>query len=241
MYQAVLWRACSRVGAAVGVTFGLDETVQNGLLGTINHCYMGRTSDARERLIEAMGELIWTGSYGSTTIDQICARADASKGSFYHFFPSKSQLAEAALTEAWAKFRGELDHLFSPSIPPLERIRRYCEFELQYQQQMCRKYGVVLGCPYCTLGTEISTLEGSLRRKLDDFMSKQQRYFESAIRDAHAEKLVHAPDPGAKAAIVYAYVEGVLSLARIRNSLEGVKELEKGIFTILDARLPAAA
>jgi TetR/AcrR family transcriptional repressor of nem operon len=29
---------------------------------------MGRTSDARERLIEAMSELIWLGSYGSTSI-----------------------------------------------------------------------------------------------------------------------------------------------------------------------------
>jgi TetR/AcrR family transcriptional regulator, transcriptional repressor for nem operon len=201
---------------------------------------MGRTTDAKERLIEAVGELIWTGSYGSTTIDQICERADASKGSFYHFFSSKSELAEVALTEAWSKFRGELDHLFSPLIAPLERIRRYCEFELQYQQQMHRKYGVVLGCPYCTLGIEISTLEGGLRRKLDDFMSKQQRYFESAIRDAHAEKLVHAPDPAAKAAIVYAYVEGVLSLARIRNSLESVKEMEKGIFAILNAKYRAA-
>ena len=44
--------------------------------------FMGRVSDARERLMGAMTELIWTGSYGSTTIDQICDKAGVKKGSF---------------------------------------------------------------------------------------------------------------------------------------------------------------
>ena len=58
---------------------------------------MGRVSDAKERLMEAVRELIWTGSYGSTTIDQICEKAGVKKGSFYYFFDSKSDLAVAAL------------------------------------------------------------------------------------------------------------------------------------------------
>jgi TetR/AcrR family transcriptional repressor of nem operon len=202
---------------------------------------MGRTSDARERLIAAVAELIWTGSYDSTTVEQICERAGAQKGSFYHFFDSKSDLAVAALGEAWERFRGDLDRLFSPSIPPLERIRRYCRFELEYQQQMRRKYGAVLGCPYCTLGIEISTQDEALRRKVDEYMGKQRRYFESAIRDAHAENLVTAPDAAAKAGIVYAFVEGLLSLARIRNSLDGLREMERSILEILGARPPASA
>ncbi|MBC8096206.1 MAG: TetR/AcrR family transcriptional regulator, partial [Akkermansiaceae bacterium] len=49
---------------------------------------MGRVSNAKERLMKALTELIWTGSYGSTTIDQICERAGVKKGSFYHFFDS---------------------------------------------------------------------------------------------------------------------------------------------------------
>lgn len=58
---------------------------------------MGRVSDANERLIKAVAELIWTGSFGSTTIDQICAKAGVQKGSFYHFFDSKSDIAGLAL------------------------------------------------------------------------------------------------------------------------------------------------
>ena len=67
--------------------------------------------------MEAMQELIWTGSYGATTIDQICEKAGVKKGSFYYFFESKVELAVAALDEHWQMRRPELDAIFSPTIP----------------------------------------------------------------------------------------------------------------------------
>src|SRR5690349_11232960 len=97
---------------------------------------MGRVSDARERLMDAVGELIWTGSYGSTTIDQICERAGVKKGSFYYFFDSKGDLAAVALDSYWKNRRTELDALFSPTIPPLERLRKYCEFGYRLQSEI---------------------------------------------------------------------------------------------------------
>ena len=62
--------------------------------------FMGRVSDARGKLMEAVTELIWTGSYGRTTIDQICDRAGVKKGSFYYFFESKACLAEASTVKS---------------------------------------------------------------------------------------------------------------------------------------------
>ena len=84
---------------------------------------MGRVSDAKERLMEAVLELIWTGSYGGTTIDHICDRAGVKKGSFYYFFDSKADLALAAVEVGWNRIRPDLDALFSATIPPLERLR----------------------------------------------------------------------------------------------------------------------
>ena len=66
---------------------------------------MGRTSDARQRLMQAVIELIWTGSYGRTTIDHICERAGVKKGSFYYFYDSKASLAAWAIDAEWQAFR----------------------------------------------------------------------------------------------------------------------------------------
>src|SRR6185369_14518405 len=108
---------------------------------------MGRVSDAKERLMKAVGELIWTGSYGATTIDQICAKAGVKKGSFYYFFDSKADLALAAIEEEWQRRRPELDSLFSPTIPPLDRLKKYCEYGYRFQTEIRNKCGCVLGCP----------------------------------------------------------------------------------------------
>src|SRR5712691_86592 len=108
---------------------------------------MGRVSDAKSRLMDAVLELIWTGSYGSTTIDQICSKANVKKGSFYYFFDSKADVATTALDTEFKKKRVELDALFSPTVPPLERIRHYCDFTYRLQVERKQQCGCVLGCP----------------------------------------------------------------------------------------------
>src|SRR6185295_18344029 len=151
---------------------------------------MGRVSDAKKRLMDAVAELFWTGSYDSTTIDQICDKAGVKKGSFYYFFDGKATLAEAALEAEWQKYRPHLDSIYSASIPPLERIRKHCEFTLQEQINLKAQHGCVLGCPLCTLGAEISTHEKGLQKKVQEIMAYGLKYLETAIRDAHAAGLI---------------------------------------------------
>jgi TetR/AcrR family transcriptional repressor of nem operon len=199
---------------------------------------MGRVSDASERLMSAVAELFWTGSYDGTTIDQICKKAGVKKGSFYYFFDGKASLAEAALDLEWEKYRPNLDAIFSASVPPLERIRRHCEFTLQEQGELKARHGCVLGCPMCTLGTEISTQEKGLQKKVQAIMAHGLKYLETAIRDAHAAGLVHAPDAKARAKILHAYHLGLLTQARIQNDLGILADLTVTTFQLLGARPP---
>lgn len=194
---------------------------------------MGRTSDAKDRLIQAMIELIWTGSFGKTSVDQICERAGVKKGSFYHFFESKGALAETSIAHAWSEHRQTLDACFSPSKPPLDRLFDCLSNLKSEQEDLFEKHGRVLGCPIHTIGSEVSTTDEALCKLLQDILRQYVRYFESAIRDAHAESLIEAPDAAAKARILFAYSEGLLTHARIWNDLSHLDELETGAREIL--------
>ncbi len=199
---------------------------------------MGRVSDARERLMKAVGELIWAGSYGSTTIDQICQKAGVRKGSFYYFFESKEDLAAAAIDSYWQRRRGELDSIFSPTVPPLERLRRYCEFGYRLQSEIRAQHGCVLGCPLFTLGAEVSTQEDRLRKRIKKIFDQKRKYLESAIRDAHAAGLIHAPDAAAAARVLFAYHQGLLTDARIENNLQIYHEALRGTWELLGVKEP---
>ena len=78
--------------------------------------------------MDAAMDLMWRNSYGTTSVDAICERAGSKKGSFYYFFKSKSELAAAALEADWNKKKSEMDTIFSPTVPPLERLDRYFDF-----------------------------------------------------------------------------------------------------------------
>jgi len=197
---------------------------------------MGRVSDAKQRLMDAVLELIWSGSYGGTTIDDICEKAGVKKGSFYYFFDCKSELAAEALDANWQVRRGELDAIFSPTVPPLERLKKYCEFGYQIQREIKAKHGRVLGCPQVALGSEVCTSDECLQKKIQAFMDQKRKYLESAVRDAHASGLVEAPDAGSKARMLLAYYQGLLTQARIGNDVEVLREAYSGMLMMLGAK-----
>jgi TetR/AcrR family transcriptional repressor of nem operon len=194
---------------------------------------MGRTSDARDRLLEAMTELIWIGSFSATSVDQICERAEVKKGSFYHFFESKHALAMAAVEHGWEEFRQRLNQIFSPSKPPLDRLFDFLADIRSEQEEMLARHGRVLGCPIHSIGNEMGPLDAELRDLLRGMLAQYLRYFESAIRDAHAEGEIDAPDAELKARILFAYSEGLLAHARMWNDLGVLASLEAGARDIL--------
>src|ERR1051326_2766276 len=157
---------------------------------------MGRTSDADERLKDAALDLIWEGSYGSVTIDDICKRAEVKKGSFYYFHESKAHLAVAAIEKAWEQeWKPSLDAIFSPSVEPVTRIMNYLDSVYEKQLELRKKTGKVLGCPICSVGSEVSTQEVDVSATIREIFSRKRRYYESAIRDAIAESEIEPCDP----------------------------------------------
>ena len=179
------------------------------------------------RLMDAAMDLMWENSYNAMSVDAICERAVAKKGSFYYFFKSKSELAAAALEADWAKKKAEMDSIFSPTVPPLERFDRYFDFVHDRLAQLQKKCGSILGCPFVSVGSEVSTQDQSVRETIDRIMDTKLNYFISTVRDAQAKRLIDAPDPVAKAKALFSCYQGTMAQARIQNDVELLREFKK--------------
>jgi TetR/AcrR family transcriptional regulator, transcriptional repressor for nem operon len=188
---------------------------------------MPRVSDMKQRLTDAAMDLMWENSYNATSVDAICDRAGAKKGSFYYFFKSKSELAAAALEADWTKKKAEMDSIFSPTVPPLERFDRYFDFVHDRLAQLQKKCGSILGCPFVSVGSELSTQDQIVRETIDRIMDTKLNYFISTVRDAQAQKVIDAPDPVAKAKALFSCYQGTMAQARIQNDIELLSQFKQ--------------
>jgi TetR/AcrR family transcriptional repressor of nem operon len=186
--------------------------------------------------MDAAMDLMWQNSYGAASVDAICERAGAKKGSFYYFFKSKSELAAAALEADWKKKRAEMDSIFSPTVPPLERFDRYFDFVCERLAEVQKKCGSILGCPFMSVGSEVSTQDHIVREAIDRIMDRKLQFFVSAVRDATAQGVIDAPDPEAKARALFACYQGTVAQARIQNDMELLREFKDVARTVLGVK-----
>ena len=163
-------------------------------------------------------------------MDDICAKADVRKGSFYHFFKSKSELEIAALEADWQAKKARYNEIFSPTVPPLERLERISSrLSVSGRAEFQKRLGLrARMCLTAAVGSEVGTQDSGIREKVQENFARLQKYFESAIRDAHAQGVIHAPDAKAKAKLLFAYFQGTMAQARIENNLELLCSLNAG-------------
>ena len=202
---------------------------------------MKQESESKRKLLETAMEMIWESSYGSVSVDDICAQAGVNKGSFYYAFKSKSDLAVAAFERHWENKRPLLDKIFSPQIPPLERLDNCCRLIIKDQKAKYETFGKMLGCPFCSVGSELSTQDEKIRLKADQMSQRMIKYHESLVRDLAAAGLIEVKDTTELAQEIYSYITGVLVQAKIENSVKHVERLQHGVMRLLGLKQLAVA
>jgi TetR/AcrR family transcriptional repressor of nem operon len=197
-------------------------------------------TDTKTKLLLTAVDLIWESSYGSVSVDDICERAGVKKGSFYYAFKSKSDLAIAAFEHHWEAKRALLDQTFSSQVPPLQRIENYCDIIVRDQLEKYRTFGKLLGCPFCSLGCELSTQDEKVRLAVEELSHRMKKYLEPTVRDLVDAGVVKG-EPREIVQEMYSYMVGVLLQAKIENNPKLVENLKRGVLHVLNVRPDAVA
>lgn len=180
---------------------------------------MGRKSDAEQKILQTASQLFWEKGYGGVSVEQICNGAGVNKGTFYHFFESKAALVEIILERWWNQFRTELlEPAFAPDAPPLLRIERLIRLCHERQTTAQINHGATYGCPFCTLGAELSQYDGAVKKIVQNVFSRITSYFEVTLREAQTLHGIDLPDsPAVTARTLVALLNGATLQAKIGN------------------------
>lgn len=190
---------------------------------------MGRApTNTKLRLLETAHELIWRNSYAAVSVDEICEKANVKKGSFYHFFPSKADLAMATIDWSMKDMTNIFNEIFSPTNHPIRRFEGLIDHLYEKQEQMRKEFGHVCGCPFITLGSEMAAQDDEIGARISSICDKKAIYYESALNDLMKLKLISPDtDVSMKAKEIQAFIVGQLIMARITNDLTGIKSTFK--------------
>ena len=187
---------------------------------------MGRTSDARERLLSSAGELVYALGYQSVSVEELCEHAGVKKGSFYHFFPSKQELTLAALDAQWNIARDALvEPAFASDLPPLERIQRFFDSIAGASADEQGQTGQVRGCRFGNLVAEMGSQNPKIRQKVSSIFQAIAAYFEQALEEAINAGELSSINPRVTALALLAYMEGILLLGRAYNDADLMRRL----------------
>lgn len=174
-----------------------------------------RKTTTRERLITTAAELFRRQGYAQTGVNQIIQEANATSGSFYHFFPAKEDLLLAVVDHIAEVFESGI---FAPAAErasdPIDEIFTILDL---YRQQLSTE-GFTFGSPMAGLSTEVSENHPQVRVRLAEIFADWSGRIEELLRRA-GSRLPPSLDRTALAQFVVCTIEGAGLGTRLNQSL----------------------
>lgn len=117
------------------------------------------TSSTKTRLLDAGQRLMLERGFTATTVDDICAEAGLTKGSFFHYFKSKEDFGEAALAHYWTSGQEMLQARSEDVDDPLRRLHAYLDLMIA----LARDPDVPKSCLFGNFSQEVAPTNERLR------------------------------------------------------------------------------
>jgi TetR/AcrR family transcriptional regulator, transcriptional repressor for nem operon len=194
---------------------------------------MNAEPDTRSRILATAREMFHGRSYADVGIQEICEGAKVQKGSFYHFFPSKQELAMAVIDDMaddWA--HGFVAEAFDQNLPPLERLDYMIDAAYYWQKAAKDIEGRMPGCLFGNLALEMSTRDDVMRAKLNAVFERAKDKFRVTLEEAVAAGTMASMNTEDTATAMLAFLEGIILLAKSRNDPDVILRLGPAIKTL---------
>jgi TetR/AcrR family transcriptional regulator, transcriptional repressor for nem operon len=167
----------------------------------------------RRRIVATASELIGERGMAATSLDDVIARAGASKSQLYHYFDDRAALLRAVVSH-------NTDDVLAAQSPHLDSLDSWkairAWFDSLVQLQVDRRGRG--GCPIGSLVGELAEIDEQARLALDGSFARWERHLADGLRSMQARgKLDRKADPDELATATMAAIQGGLLLTQIRR------------------------
>jgi TetR/AcrR family transcriptional repressor of nem operon len=174
--------------------------------------------DSKTRFLDVALKVIRSKGYAATSVEDICAEAKLTKGSFFHHFGSKEELGVAA-ADHWSRVT---DGLFAAAPyqlikDPLQRLLAYVDFRAAILKGELPEFTCLVG----TMVQEVYETHPRIRDACDRSISNHAANVEKIIAEAMALYRIKATWTASSLALhTQAVLQGAFILAKSKDGPE---------------------
>ena len=193
------------------------KTVGAKRRSTRNNGHDSARHESKTRLLNAALQVIRTKGYSATRVEDICEAAGVTKGSFFHHFDSKEELAIAA-ADYWSEMTSALFASAPYHAPqdPLDRVLAYVDFRKALLQGEVPDFTCLVG----TMTQEIYDTHPAILEACEHSISGHAATLVPDIEAAMKQRGIAADwTAGSLALHTQAVIQGAFILAKARSSV----------------------
>ena len=148
---------------------------------------MPRTSDKRDRLVNAAQNLLHRQGYNQTTLADIAEESDVPLGNVYYYFKTKEDIAAAVIENRRREFTGHYQEWEDSLSDPVARLQQLLKFARSIAELVTDN-----GCPVGSLCQELNKDRSELSELSGQVLADQVNWVEtqlSLLQIKEADKL----------------------------------------------------
>ncbi|HEX4286938.1 MAG TPA: TetR/AcrR family transcriptional regulator [Terracidiphilus sp.] len=171
--------------------------------------------ESKTRILNAALQVIRSKGYTATRIEDVCEAAGLTKGSFFHHFGNKEELAIAA-ADYWSEITSALfvGASYHSSKDPVDRILAYVDFRKALLQGDLPDFTCLVG----TMTQEIYGTHPAIRAACERSISSHAATLVPDIEDAIRQRGIQADwTPESLALFTQAAIQGAFILAKAKH------------------------
>ena len=174
-------------------------------------------SDTKQRLIETASDLFLGKGYGAVGTAEICSGAGVNKGTFYHFFPSKSLLLIAAIEHYSASFKDKFEQIAQTSAEPGDKLVALFDVPAEANRVWREMNGFAQGCLLGNVIVELGATNDDVRQTAQEALRQWEQPILPIVAEFAAAEGLASLDTAKGARCVVAMLQGGLLMAKLNN------------------------
>jgi len=174
-------------------------------------------TESRDRLLETATDLFLGKGYGVVGTSEICKAAAVNKGTFYHYFPSKTDLLVAAIERYAERFRAEFVRISASRQDPKDKLTELFEVPARSNRSWHAAHGVTQGCLVGNMALELGSVDPVVRQAVQQAMRSWRFAIEPIVVELIDRGDLPRIDPAIAAEAVIAMIQGGIVVAKSRN------------------------